>query len=148
MANRTRQRLPLARLRRTARDAAGALDFRIARLGILFVGNAAMRRLNAQYRKRSEPTNVLAFPAASPDVLRRQRVLWGDIVLCVPVARREARNARREFDAHLALLLVHAMVHLAGSTHGTEIAARRMERIERKIARMLDIGNGDKQARR
>ena len=83
--------------------------------------------LNSTYRRRSKPTNVLtfAYPETSP--------LSGDIVLCVPVVKDEARVQGKAVDAHLAHLTVHGMLHLQGFDHHTVQEAELMEGLETEI---------------
>ena len=83
--------------------------------------------LNSTYRRRSKPTNVLtfAYPETSP--------LSGDIVLCVPVVKDEARIQGKAVDAHLAHLTVHGMLHLQGFDHHTVQEAELMEGLETEI---------------
>ena len=70
---------------------------------------------------------------------RRRGAITGDIILCVPVAEREARRFRRTRKAHLAVLLVHGMVHLAGYQHYGLREAQRMELVERRILATIDF---------
>src|SRR5258708_40118682 len=74
-------------------------------LGVRVVGQTESRRLNARYRGRDKPTNVLSFPAielpAGPD-----RPL-GDLVICPDVLRAEAREQHKSLRAHWAHLVVH-----------------------------------------
>ena len=83
--------------------------------------------LNSAYRHRSKPTNVLtfAYPETSP--------LSGDIVLCVPVVKDEARAQGKAVEAHLAHLTVHGMLHLQGFDHHTAQEAELMEGLETEI---------------
>jgi probable rRNA maturation factor len=96
-----------------------------------FVGTAEGRALNRTYRSRDYATNVLAFvyDAGAP--------LAGDVVVCVPVARREARAQRKTLRAHLAHLVVHGMLHLQGHDHEHDAEAAAMEARERAILRGL-----------
>ncbi|HET8691297.1 MAG TPA: rRNA maturation RNase YbeY, partial [Steroidobacteraceae bacterium] len=89
-----------ASLRRWARLAAGA---RRGELGIRVVGARESRALNARWRGRDAPTNVLSFPAA-PELAGRQ---IGDIVVCAPVVAREAREQGKPLPAHWAHMVVH-----------------------------------------
>ena len=116
---------PIAhRLRVFARAAASAS----AEVTLRIVGAAEGRRLNRTYRGRDDPTNVLAF---SYD---RRR---GDIVLCHPVAAREARAQSKALDAHYAHLVVHGMLHLRGYCHEGSEDARQMEKLESEILARL-----------
>ena len=118
-------------LRRWAR---AALE-RDARVTLRFVGQAEGRRLNARFRGKDYATNVLTFvydehshdaPRGAPGAFP----VAGDIVICVPVARREAKAANRPFRAHCAHLVVHGLLHLQGYDHERDRDAARMERRE------------------
>jgi len=121
-------RLPSrARLRRWAR-AALKCD---AQITLRIAGVREARRLNCRFRGKDYATNVLTF------VYREQRPLQGDIVLCAPVAAREARERGVGTDAHYAHLVVHGILHLQGYDHSRAREARRMERNEARILAKL-----------
>ncbi len=67
--------------------------------------------------------------------------LTGDLVLCVPVLRREARDQAKTFLDHCAHLVVHGMLHLQGYDHRRERDARRME--AREAAVLAGFGIAD-----
>ena len=69
--------------------------------------------------------------------MRSRPRLEGDIALCAPVIRREARARHRSTDAHFAHLLVHGVLHLQGYDHETEREARVMERRESRVVEYL-----------
>ena len=105
--------------RRWARAAAGfSVTLRI-------VGEHEGRRLNRAYRKGKRATNVLSFET-------------GDVVLCHPVIRREARAQGKSVRAHYAHLVVHGVLHLRGYAHEKKRDAARME--AREIAILRNIG--------
>ena len=120
--------LPTARsLRRWA--AAALIEDAVVTLRI--VGAVEARRLNRDFRGKDYATNVLTF--AYPNL----RPLTGDIVLCAPVLRGEARERGIELYAHYAHLVVHGMLHLQGYDHERSRDARRMERLETEIVTRL-----------
>jgi probable rRNA maturation factor len=119
-----------ARLRRWLAAAVG----RSAEITVRFVGAAEGRRLNRAYRGRDCATNVLSFGYGKPG---RGQVLTGDLVLCAPVLRREARAQGKPLAAHVAHLTVHGALHLQGHDHQTPGAAARMEALEKKILARL-----------
>jgi probable rRNA maturation factor len=108
-------------------------------ISVLLVGPAAIRRLNAQYRGRDRPTNVLSFPA--PRGLPAAPALLGDLVICPAIVRAEARAQRKSARAHWTHLVVHGVLHLAGYDHERDDEARRMERREIRVLRGLGIAN-------
>jgi probable rRNA maturation factor len=100
-----------------------------AEITVRFVGAAEGRRLNRAYRGRDYATNVLSFAYGGG----RGQALSGDIVLCAPVLRREARAQGKALSAHVAHLAVHGALHLQGHDHQSKRAAARMEALEKKI---------------
>jgi probable rRNA maturation factor len=117
-------------LRRWARAALT----RNARITLRFVGEAEGRALNRRYRRRDRATNVLAFVYHEG---RGTHGIEGDVVLCVPVLRREAGEQGKLLAAHSAHLVVHAMLHLQGYDHAGAADAARMEARERSILARL-----------
>jgi probable rRNA maturation factor len=122
--------LPVAAtLRRWAR---AALEHDAA-VTVRFVGTPEGRVLNEVFRGKDYATNVLTFvyDAAEP--------LAGDIVLCAPVVRREAKAEGKRLSDHCAHLVVHGMLHLQGFDHDTPRAARSMEARETAILTSLRV---------
>lgn len=88
-------------------------------------------RLNERFREGRGATNVLAFPFESPPGVSVP--LLGDVVLCAPVAHREAGEQEVEVRAHWAHLVVHGVLHLIGHDHRCEEEATRMRAEESRI---------------
>jgi probable rRNA maturation factor len=134
-ASRSRPVPAPARFRVWARAALGAS--RAGGIVIRLVDSAEARRLNQQYRARDYVPNVLAFPARW-ELPHGGRHL-GDIVLCLPVARREARAQGKTLAAHCAHLTVHGVLHLLGMDHQQAADARRMEAREVRVLHSLGV---------
>jgi probable rRNA maturation factor len=101
-----------------------------------------MRALNAAWRGRDRPTDVLAFSLEEgPHAERRGRLL-GDVVIGVETAARQARARRRGLDDEVARLLVHGTLHLVGYDHARSRDARRMRAEERRLLRALRSARG------
>ena len=113
-------------------------------IGVSVVGPSESRRLNAQYRGRDKPTNVLSFPVAdlpaSAPADGEPRPL-GDLVICPQVLRTEAREQKKSLRAHWAHLVVHGSLHLIGYDHERDADANRMERREISVLRRLGFAN-------
>lgn len=118
---------PAAHFRRWAR--ASLLEN--ADVTLRLVERSEGRALNRVYRHRDYATNVLTF--AYPE----RQPLSGDIVLCLPVIKGEARRQRKTLEAHLAHLTVHGVLHLQGFDHESEEDAELMEGIEAEIVSRL-----------
>ncbi len=104
---------------------------------VLLTDDRAVRRLNARHRGKDKPTNVLSFPGGGAG----GGAHLGDLALALGVVRREARENRRPARAHLAHLVAHGALHLAGHDHLAAGAARRMERAEARVMRRLGLPN-------
>ena len=109
-------------------------------LGVCMVAAAESARLNARFRGRDRPTNVLSFPAAALPTPRPRPPL-GELVICPRVLRAEARAQQKTLRAHWAHLVVHGALHLAGYDHEQAAQARRMERREVAVLRRLGFAN-------
>ena len=117
-------------LRRWARAALAAAAAHVhAEIVIRLVDEAEGAELNRRYRKKTGPTNVLAFPYAPAT----DQDLHGDLVMCATVVRREAREQGKEPRAHWAHMCVHGILHLCGYDHTTQDEAVVMEGLETSI---------------
>jgi len=106
-------------------------------LTLRFVDADEGRKLNREFRQRDYATNVLTFEYGTD----AQGTLGGDIVLCVPVLRREAAEQKKQLLHHAAHLTVHGVLHAAGYDHQRPAEARAMEDLEIKVLEDLGIGN-------
>jgi rRNA maturation RNase YbeY len=112
----------------------GSERLRDAEVSVLVVGDRAMRTLNRRYRGKDRTTDVLSFPLREGRFPFVQRVLLGDIVICMPAAARQARAAGETLLDEVDRLLVHGFLHLVGYDHERGVReARRMEARERRL---------------
>jgi probable rRNA maturation factor len=105
-----------------------------------------VRALNAEWRGKDRPTNVLSFPMMSNAELNQVNVagpelLLGDIVLAHDVCEAEARDKGISLEQHAAHLLVHGMLHLLGYGHDDDDEAEDMEAREVRALARLGIAN-------
>jgi probable rRNA maturation factor len=90
---------------------------------VTLTGDEQLREYNRRYRGLDEPTDVLAFAAREEPTDRRFHAPpgtqdWlGDIVISLPRAREQAREARHSIDDEVRLLAVHGLLHLLGYDH-------------------------------
>jgi probable rRNA maturation factor len=120
--------LPSPRQLRRWAAAALAQDVEVT---LRIVGKSEGQRLNREFRGRDYPTNVLTF------TYPERRPLSGDIVLCAPVVRQEARAQGVKLAAHYAHLVVHGILHLQGYDHQRARDAKVMEQLETEIVTRL-----------
>jgi probable rRNA maturation factor len=105
-------------------------------ISLLLADDAAIRKLNAQWRGKDQPTNVLSFPA--PGAVEARPAL-GDIAIAYETCAREAEAEHKSFRAHVTHLIVHGFLHLIGFDHEEEAQAAEMEALEREILAALGI---------
>ncbi len=129
--------LPGAALRDTARVAKHAAAQVV--ISVRVVGVARSRTLNARYRHKDRPTNVLSFggPGMSPD----GRNYLGELVICAPVVAREAKEQGKTAESHWAHMTVHGTLHLLGFDHERASEARKMAARETQILDRLGFSN-------
>jgi probable rRNA maturation factor len=108
-------------------------------LGVRIVGAAESAELNRRFRRKHGPTNVLSFPFEAPSGTRSE--VLGDLVICAPVVRREARAQRKPERAHWAHMVVHGILHLRGYDHLNRRDATVMEKREIRILKELGFAN-------
>lgn len=81
-------------------------------LSVVLLDDEGIAELNRRWLKRDRPTNVIAFPMDGP-----QDFVLGDIVISTETAQREAAERGVELREHVALLLIHGLLHLLGYDH-------------------------------
>lgn len=120
----------------------------VIEVAVRLTSDDEVRTLNAQYRSKDKPTNVLSFPMIQPDLLEfvtqnsdDGEVILGDIVLALGVCEREAEERGIPVQDHAAHLIVHGTLHLLGYDHQGDAEAEAMEAMER--AALADLGLHD-----
>jgi len=106
---------------------------------IRVVDEEESRALNHQYRGKDKPTNVLSFPFEPPAGITLP--LAGDLIICVPVVEKEAREQHKTPVAHWAHMVVHGMLHLQGFDHIEDEEAEAMEALEVRLLAQLGFNN-------
>jgi probable rRNA maturation factor len=107
-----------------------------AELSLAIVGNQEMQELNAKFRNKDYPTDVLSFPSDAV-VPTGARVL-GDVIISVDKAQDQAKERGRTLDEEMVTLLIHGILHLLGYDHERSPKdAGTMHRREKKLYRTL-----------
>ena len=125
------------RLRRAGEQALDAVGRSASELSIVLCDDAFIQPLNAQWRNKDLPTDVLSFPqdggpGPGPDLL-------GDVVISSETAARQAREAGHTLQVELEVLLVHGLCHLLGLDHEEPADAALMRDEEDRILRLLEV---------
>ena len=110
-------------------------------LSILLTDDAEMRKLNAGWRAKDKPTNVLSFPAEATFDPGRPPAYLGDIALGLATCKREAAEQGKALADHVAHLTVHGVLHLVGYDHMNDEEAGAMEPREVEILGSLGIAD-------
>jgi len=142
---------------RLARDAAEAAfaesafpalakSDRPVEISVRLASDEEVRTLNAEWRGKDKPTNVLSFPMLAETELHAANVagpelLLGDIILARGVCEAEAAEKGVSVDQHASHLLVHGTLHLLGYDHLDEDEASDMEAREIRALQRLGIAN-------
>ncbi|RUU95673.1 rRNA maturation RNase YbeY, partial [Mesorhizobium sp. M7A.T.Ca.TU.009.01.3.1] len=108
-------------------------------LSLVFTDDAHVRVLNAGWRGKDKPTNVLSFPAFPFVQGGPLPPMLGDIVLAAETVAREAALEDKPVENHITHLVIHGLLHLLGYDHETDTEAEAMEAVERAALARLAI---------
>lgn len=108
-------------------------------LSVVFTDDEGIRQLNAGWRGKDKPTNVLSFPAFTLKPGDPLPPMLGDIVLAAETVAREAELEKKPLEHHITHLVVHGLLHLLGHDHEAEDEAEIMEAAERRALARLAI---------
>ncbi|WP_428926395.1 rRNA maturation RNase YbeY [Marinibacterium sp. SX1] len=129
------------------------LDAGAADVSLLACDDARIAVLNAEFRGKPSPTNVLSWPAEdlSPDTPGGMplapepdptgELVLGDIAISWDTCAREAEAADKPMQDHVTHLVVHGLLHLLGYDHVEDADATVMEGLEAEILAGLGLEN-------
>ena len=123
-----------------------ARSARAIELSVRLTGNDEVQALNAQWRGKDKPTNVLSFPQAEAEELSHidgtgPELMLGDLVLARGVCESEAAEKAIPLEIHAAHLIVHGTLHLLGYDHQDDTSADEME--SREVRALARLGIAD-----
>ena len=148
------QALDLATLAETATSAALQhlqIDPDSCEISLMACDDVRIATLNADFRDKPTPTNVLSWPAEdlspdtpgdrplSPEPDFTGEIALGDIAIAWETCTREAENGGKPMAAHVTHLLIHGLLHLLGYDHVRDADATVMEQLETEILGTLGI---------
>lgn len=93
-------------------------------VSLVIIGEARMRKLNKKYRGKNRVTDVLAFD-------------YGEIFICLPQAKKQAKRLGHSLEQELATLLIHGILHLAGYSDKTKEDYNKMVKKQEEIWRKV-----------
>ena len=121
------------------------IDVAVAEVSVLACNDARIANLNAAFRDKAGPTNVLSWPSEDlapdqpgaypipPEPDPDGSLALGDIAIAYETCQREAREMGKTMEAHVTHLLVHGTLHLLGYDHERDADATLMQRLETEI---------------
>jgi len=118
--------------------------FEPVEMTIRIVDQQESQQLNADYRDKDKPTNVLSFEFEQPPGLvdiGEELPYLGDLVICAEIVAKEAQEQNKSLEAHWAHMIIHGTLHLQGYDHIDEYDAEEMEGIEIEIMQNLGYAN-------
>jgi probable rRNA maturation factor len=127
--------------------AGGRGAVRQSEVTVRFVSRTEAVALNERFRGRDYAPNVLSFPYGEDGDdggagnAGNAGSVCGDIAICPAIVAREATEQGKPFEAHLAHLVVHGVLHLRGYDHVEDRDAARMERLESRLVIALGLGD-------
>lgn len=105
-------------------------------LTLRFVNAAEGKKLNSSFRNKNYASNVLTFPYE-----HSKNTVAADIIFCLPVIQREAKEQKKLLKAHLAHLIVHGCLHAQGLDHEKKKEAENMEAQEVVVLQKMGFAN-------
>jgi probable rRNA maturation factor len=117
-----------------ALEAGGAACAVSGEVSVLLSDNGALHALNKQFRHKDKPTDVLSFPASEMEA-----PFLGDIAISFDLLEEDAGVQGKVLGDHLAHLLIHGLLHLAGYDHENDTEAAEMEALEIKALASIGI---------
>jgi probable rRNA maturation factor len=115
-----------AEIRRRVRAMMTALQLKKEEVSIVLTDDDQIQELNRVYRQKDKPTDVLAFAQREGELAALAGPLLGDVIVSIPMARRQAAEAGRDVLAEVTMLLAHGLLHLLGWDHDTPAKDKRM----------------------
>jgi probable rRNA maturation factor len=107
-------------------------------ISVSLVGEKQIWQLNRVWRSVDRPTDVLSFPML--EAWGSDDNLLGDVVICLPVAQRQAAEYGHGVQRELAFLAVHGILHLLGRDHQTDSECEQMEREQEALLDSMGLG--------
>ncbi|WP_151409202.1 rRNA maturation RNase YbeY [Anaerococcus sp. Marseille-P9784] len=113
-----------------------SMDYEVS---ITFVDKDEIHKLNREYRKVDRPTDVLSFPMNEEFLIEGVDSMLGDIVICMDIAKDQAKEYGHSLDREIMYLTCHSMLHLLGYDHIEEDDKKIMRGKEKEVMKKLGV---------
>jgi len=137
IVNRQRARPVPRSLRDFAERALEAIDKADKNATLVFVSDAAIKKLNRQFRGKNHVTDVLSFPTQAERFEFENQSFLGEVVISLERAAAQAKENGLTFRNEVEQLILHGLLHLCGYDHETDDGE--MNRLELKLRKKLEI---------
>ena len=112
-------------------------------LSITLSNEEYIHKINKEIRNVDKPTDVLSFPMFEKNEIPKTKTgipdVLGDIIICIPIVKKQAIEYEHSFKRELAYMLVHGFYHLMGYDHMEESEKRVMREKEENVLSQLEI---------
>jgi len=124
--NLAKEKVDLKFLEKFAEKVLRLVKLKIPELSVVIVDDARMKSLNKKYLKRNKVTDVLAFD-------------YGEIILCLGQAKKQAKELEHSLKEELSILLIHGMLHLAGYKDETKKDFNKMLKKQKEVCQKIKL---------
>jgi len=114
-------------------------------ISVVLVDSRTMAKLNLTYRGKPGPTDVLSFPLTDSII---KGGLAGEIFICLPILRAEAKKRQHSLEQEFKILLVHGCLHILGYDHHQPRKASIMHALESELLTQVGANSGFKRQRK
>jgi probable rRNA maturation factor len=113
----------------------------IGNIHLAIVNKAQSKRLNAQFAGNNYATDVLSFAYETANSLNELKVpqAKAEIVICLPIARKQAKEYSIDVSSEVVLLFVHGLLHVLGCDHQNNNDKASFESLQNDIIKSLDL---------
>ncbi len=112
-------------------------------LSITLSNEEYIQKINKQTRDIDKPTDVLSFPIFEKEEIPKEKTgipdVLGDIIICIPIIEKQAKEYEHSIERELAYMVVHGFYHLMGYDHIEEQDKKEMRKKEENILSKLEI---------
>lgn len=114
-------------------------------ISLSLVDSKTIHRLNQEYRGVDRPTDVLSFPIEDffnedkKEILKKDHLMLGDVIICLDIARKQAKDLGHSFKREIIYLTCHSILHLLGYDHMEDDDKRLMRSREKEVMKNLGV---------
>ncbi|MEA5533560.1 rRNA maturation RNase YbeY [Crocosphaera sp. XPORK-15E] len=115
-------------------------------LSLRLTGDGEIESLNAQYRQKAQPTDVLAFaalevdfPIPNDEISGQEPLYLGDIVISIETANRQAQQQNHSLNLEVAWLAAHGFLHLLGWDHPDDQTLEEMLQQQETLLKIVGL---------